>query len=856
MASDITARRVAASGSNSTMRAHYRMSLSSGTILGQYRIGRMLGSGGMGDVYQATHLVLGREVALKTLLPEAAKNDPQRSPLVEEARAASALDHPHIVTVYDVAEVDGVVYIAMEYVDGQTLRELLAHRPLRLKEALQYAMQIASALATAHDAGMLHRDVKPANIMITRKNVVKVVDFGLARLFDLPAARHKADDLPTRTITASWPTGWDGQIAGTVGYMSPEQIRGLRVDARSDIFSFGIVLYEMLTRVRPFTGSSDISITAKILDDDPRPPRDLVPELPDEVDGLVRFCLCKDPDDRARSLHDICHMLETILVSMERRSAELSATSKRGLWWIVGGVTLALVGGSILGTFLTSPTGHAQPRGVLRRITWDGGFSDLPTLSDDGRLLAFASDRAGKTTEIFIRHMSGGEPIPLTNHSAGDTEPSLSPDGGMIAFRSNRQGGGVYVMPSFGGQERLLAPRGNNPRFSPDGKWVTYWIGEAVNYSPSATAFIVPATGGTPKQLQPSFADARYPIWTPDGEHILFQGVDVWKSNTDPNPDWWVAPLDGGAAVRTGVWNSVKRLGFSTIYHPGGWNAHGVVFSARDQAARFLLSIPISTRTWKVQGPPEALTFGTGVDGFPYPTPSGPIAFTSYQYEINIWSRKMDGNGRFTDEQPQKLTAGAAYHTSASMDTAGSRLVFLLGHSPVTNVWMQDLKTGREAAVTVDTAEKCSAAISADGKQVAWSICGPRPETVYLAAITPDLTAPVPEKVCEDCGRVMDWSPSGEALLFLDHSRPSRVELLTLSSKSRTIISSARYSLERAKFSPDGKWVVLRAGQTRGDRAQILAVPLQEGKPAPEESWIAITNGDYWDDNPVLDRAR
>jgi eukaryotic-like serine/threonine-protein kinase len=832
------------------------MSLSSGTVFGQYRIGRRLGAGGMGEVYQATHLVLGREVALKTLHPEAGES--QLSSLIREARAVSALDHPNIVKVYDVAEVDGTVYIAMEYIEGQTLRQVLAQRALRTKEAIQFAVQIARALAAAHDVGILHRDVKPANIMVTRRNVVKVVDFGLARRFDPPAPsdpreHQTADDAPTRSMQTGMLTG-QIRIEGTVGYMSPEQISGPRVDARSDIFSFGIVLYEMLTRARPFSAPSDIGITANILHADPRPAREVVTDLPEELDDLLRFCLNKDPEERARSAHDVAHMLEAAGQAIDRRSPVSDTGGNRRRWLVAGGVgLLAIATALVAGAFIVSRRGKVETRPVLRRITWDDGLAEWPALSDDGRLLAFASDRAegSRNLDIFVRHMSGGEPVRLTSNPADDTQPSFSPDGGSIAFRSERQGGGVYVIPSLGGQERLVVPLGNNPRFSPDGKWIAYWVGESTNMTPSARSYILPVTGGVPRQLQPSFADARFPIWTPDGTHILFEGVDVWKSDTDPDRDWWVTPIDGGKAVKTGAWSAIARSGID-IYPPGGWYRNSVVFSGRDEGARSVLDIPVSTRTWRATGPAEALTFGTGIDGYPYPAPGGEIAFTSYQYEINIWSRSLDESGRLKnkDKEARKLTAGAAYHSSASMNTAGARLVFLLGRNPSRNVWIRDLATGRESALAVDGADKCSAAISPDGLRAAWSVCGPGPEAVYVAGINADLSVPVAEKVCDDCGRVVDWSRAGDSILFVDHSKPVRVGVLTLSSKERMTISSARYNLNTARFSPDGKWIALTA-VARGDRAQIFAIPLADGKPAPEPEWVAITNGDAWDYNPV-----
>ena len=217
-------------------------------------------------------------------------------------------------------------------------------------------------------------------------------------------------------------SGRDGRISGTVPYMSPEQIRGARVDARSDIFSFGIVLYEMLTRLRPFTAPSDIGITANILHLEPRPTREIAPDVPEELDDLVRFCLRKEPEDRARSMHDVAHMLEVAQRATEQRSAVSATMIKRRRWLFAGAtVMLALLAGWAAAAFVASRGGHAQPRATLRRITWDGGLAESPALSNDGRLLAFASDRAGgRNLDIFVRHMSGGEPVRLTNNSASE----------------------------------------------------------------------------------------------------------------------------------------------------------------------------------------------------------------------------------------------------------------------------------------------------------------------------------------------------------------------------------------------------------------------------------------------------
>ncbi len=824
------------------------MSFACGTVIGTYRIDRVLGAGGMGEVYKATHLVLGRDVALKTLRAGASGPESQALRLIREARAVSTLQHPNVVAVYDVFDLDGNVYIAMEYVEGQALSRILAERALRPLEAVRYAIQIAKALGAAHAAGMLHRDVKPGNIMIAARGVVKVVDFGLARPFG-PLQPGRTEE--TQTGTGDAALTMEGCAAGTPGYMSPEQIRGLHVDARSDIFSFGIVLYEMLTRVHPFAATSQYATTANILHSEPRPVRQIAADVLGALDDVVRFCLRKEPEERAQSMFDVAHMLESAERTLERPDTAAAAAPRLRRRRLVacGALVLALIAGWTARTLVTPRGEHVRPRPLLRRITWDAGLAESPALSNDGRLLAFASDRAdGTSLDIFVRHTAEGEPIRLTSDPADDEDPSFSPDGGLIAFRSERRGGGVYIVPSLGGQERLIAPGGNNPRFSPDGNWIAYWVGESANTMPSARMYVVPASGGAPRQVQPAFADARFPVWTPDGSHILFEGVD---SDKNPSRDWWVTPLDSGPAVKTGAWPSFHRAGLSFIYRPGGWQGGRVVFSAQDDTARSVLAVPINTRTWQIESPPESLTFGSGIEGGPYPAPGGAIAFTSYQYGVNIWAGELDGSGRARNKEGRRITSGAAFHSSISASADSRRLAFLLGRSPRRRVWIRDLATDRQVGVDIDAADKCSAIVSADGSRVAWSVCGPGREAIYTATINSDFSVRLPEKVCEDCGSALDWSRAGDSILFADHSSPVRLGILNLSSRSLRMLSSPGNNLANAKLSADGAWIALTAAQTRGRRAQIFAVPLTEGKPAPESGWVAVASGDSWNDSPV-----
>jgi predicted Ser/Thr protein kinase len=278
------------------------MPLEPGTLVGPYKVVSLIGSGGMGDVYHARDTRLGREVALKVLPPERVADPERRQRFLQEAQAASILNHPNIVSIFDIGSQDGFDYIAMEYVDGETLDHLIPKGGMRLEEALRIAIPISDALAQAHAAGIIHRDLKPGNVMVARDGRVKLVDFGLAKL----ALRlGTGEDDATRTALSSGTHTVEGRILGTVSYMSPEQAEGKKVDARSDIFSFGTLLYEMLTGERAFRGESTLSTLSAILTLEPRPLRSLAPSIPPEVERVIARCLRKDPEKRWQSMSDI-----------------------------------------------------------------------------------------------------------------------------------------------------------------------------------------------------------------------------------------------------------------------------------------------------------------------------------------------------------------------------------------------------------------------------------------------------------------------------------------------------------------------------------------------------------------------
>ena len=417
-----------------------------------HEIVREIGRGGMGVVYEARDTRLGRPVAIKVLPPDKVADPERKRRFIQEARAASALNHPNIITVHDINSDEGVDFIVMEYVDGKTLDELIPSKGLRSSLALKYAVQIADALAKAHDAGILHRDLKPSNLMVTTEGRVKVLDFGLAKLTDRSAS--SPDDA---TFSANPVTG-DGLVMGTAPYMSPEQADGRKLDSRSDIFSFGSVLYEMITGQKPFIGDSPLSTVAKILSEDPKPASQLVPSIPPDLAKIVSHCLRKDPARRYQHMADVKVALEDVQEeSASGPQAPVARTLSRRPWVWVPLLSMLLVGGVFTWRQLR-PTRFEPLREVP--LTTFPGAETHPTLSPDGNQVAFAwSGPKQDNFDIYVQLIGSGGPLQLTSDPASDYSPAWSPDGRWIAFlRSERLGNSeLRLVPPLGGQERRLA---------------------------------------------------------------------------------------------------------------------------------------------------------------------------------------------------------------------------------------------------------------------------------------------------------------------------------------------------------------------------------------------------------------
>jgi Tol biopolymer transport system component len=507
------------------------VAIAKGTHIGPYEIVEWLGAGGMGEVYRARDPRLGREVAIK-LIPETLANDASRvSRFEREARAAGQLNHPNILAVYDVGMHSGTPFIVSELLEGESLRNRLLRGPLFWRKAADYARQIAEGLAAAHDKHVVHRDVKPDNLFVTSDDRIKILDFGIAKLTrPSDAAGHAG---PTETNA--------GIVLGTTGYMSPEQVRGETVDARSDLFSVGAILYEMLTGCPAFGRATAVETMAAVLKDDPR----LLTDLPPALARIVTRCLEKTPEARFQSARDLAFGLHIVTETNPEAAPTMARRRGRRIPLAIVLSGLAFLAAGILLTrastrFVENPLAHAR---FTRLTDWEGTEA-LAEISPDGRFVAFLADRNGQF-DIWLTQVGTGEFRNLTEDVPAMSPPGgvlrnfgFSGDGGEIWFSlSGRPGDRKLIMPLIGGRPRVFLGEGDaTPSWSHDGTRLVYFNNKENGGDP---VFIADRTGADARQILGPEEGVRHnhnPVWSSDGEWIYFvrgydpaSEMDVWR---------------------------------------------------------------------------------------------------------------------------------------------------------------------------------------------------------------------------------------------------------------------------------------------------------------------------------------
>jgi Tol biopolymer transport system component len=502
--------------------------LVAGQRLAHYEIVSQLGAGGMGEVYLANDLSLDRPVAIKILLSHFTKDVAQVQRFEREARAASALNNPNIITIHEIGHEGDVHFIATEFIDGQTLRQRLAHGPMPPGEVVAIAMQIAKALSAAHAAGIVHRDIKPENVMVRPDGLVKVLDFGLAKLSERELA------VESTAVPSAFTLQTDaGVLMGTASYLSPEQVRHQPVDQRTDLFSLGVVLYEMLAGKRPFQGDNVMQVFDAILRSEPKPIT--ARQLPAELNRIVLGALAKDPAARYQSA-------EVLRADLERVTQHGTRWSK---WFAVAAVVFFVM----FGVWWWQTRRSASPprpafAAAAQKLTDLPGEELYPTLSPDGRTLVFASSQSGNL-DIYKQTVGTRGAVDLTaGADSYDTQPVISPDGVRIAFRSSRNGGGVFVMNIDGNNVKQVTAAGFNPTWSPDGRELAVNDDNIVNYEgrntyPSASnLWAVDVASGARRTI--TTRDAVQSNWSPHGQRLAF-----WGEQKGGHRDIWTVAADG-----------------------------------------------------------------------------------------------------------------------------------------------------------------------------------------------------------------------------------------------------------------------------------------------------------------------
>jgi len=812
--------------------------------LSHYELLAPIGEGGMGVVYRAVDTRLGRPVAVKLLRHDEAISGESRKRFVHEARAASALNHPHIVTIYDIGQDHGVDFIAMEYVGGTSLAHLIARGGPSIDECLKFAIQIADAVAAAHAAGILHRDLKPANIMVTDKGSIKVLDFGLAKLTEAIDFNSKDERITTGTGSMSQPQTEEGTILGTAAYMSPEQAEGKPADARSDVFSFGAVLYELITGRRAFGGTTKVATLAAVLTSEPESPSRLVPGLSPDLEKAIGRCLRKSPERRWQSMADLKVALEDLREEANSlRRVEPAASLPAGRWtslWM-SGLVLAVIGVLAFGAwwYIGRTQPYVAPKPFLTRLTSDVGWTDYPAISLDGKILAYSSDRSGDgNLDIWLQHMPDGSPVRLTRDPADDIEPSFSADGSRIAFHSSRGGGGLYLIPTLGGEERLLAARGFSPRFSPDGTWLAYGVAEPGG----SRIYVTPADGGPATPVAPGFYRTQAHVWSPDGRRLLFWGQRERDAPPEHNIDWYVATVPGGSPVPTEARGVLLPEGFQAFQglpFPDAWVASNrILFHGNVGDSSNMWQVPISPERWRISGTPQRATFGTTDEAGASVTSDGRMVFISRTTGSDIWSLPIDTNRGNVKGPLQRVTQDAADDYDPTLSDDSASLVFRSRRASRFAVVLKRIESSTETVLTRVPADHYPA-ISRDGTKVAYSFRQNGKMPIFVVPAS----GGTPERVCDDCGEVKEWSPGGDQILYVTQRDPSGLGLLKIgSSHNDAWLRHPVYGIYSPRVSPDGGWIAFNSRTDRLAPARVFIARIQGANVAGEREWIDVSN--------------
>ncbi len=793
--------------------------------LSHYRIVSKIGAGGMGEVYRAHDSRLGREVAIKVLPDELSNDEDRLRRFAQEAKATSALNHPNILTVYDIGEHEGSPFIVSELLEGEELRARLDDGPIPIRKVVDYAQQIVSGLSAAHERGITHRDLKPENLFITSDERVKILDFGLAKLSESETNPSGSEDATRRAMTNP------GVIMGTAGYMSPEQVRGTSVDHRSDIFSFGVILYEMLSGRRAFHGDSIIELMNAIIKED-------VPDLDDEnrrvppsLDKLMRRCLEKKAEHRFYSAHDLGFALDalsaptsssgTVMATTGEQPDDLPGTRRLLSGWLPwAAAALFLLSTLLLAGLYFRPIPTQRQRAL--RFTIDTPektvLTEASAISPDGQQVAFVVIGASGVTSLWLRHLSSVEPQQLAG-TEGAQFPFWSPDSRFLGFFS---GGKLRKVEAAGGPVQTLAEASTDPRggaWAPDG---------TIIFSPDTLSPLmrVSGSGGATTALtvldnSKGQISHRWPSMMPDGRHFIFFGrgiqLDVQglyiASVDSPDPVFIVSTSATGSYAEVG--------------------GKGYLLFVRDST---LVAQPFDAGKRQLSG--EAGPLVEGILSFP--TEIGPTGYTAFSAAAGtlVYRTGDQQSTRLTwyDRTGKSLgtiTEPGGYH-EPSLSSDGKKVLVGRSDGATQDIYLLDVTRGNATRLTFDPGNEGTACLSPDGSQVFFYSNKSGQSSIYRKASSGagsdellykgEVSSPFPGNIAQD----------GKYLVFeMDGGPRTKIDLwvMPLAGDGAPFPYLQTAFVEaHPQFSPDGRWIAYTSDESGRAEVYVQSFPISGGK--------------------------
>jgi eukaryotic-like serine/threonine-protein kinase len=784
------------------------MAIAKGASLGPYEIVAHLGSGGMGEVWRARDRRIGRDVAVKVLTEEFHLDDERLLRFEQEARAAGALNHPGLVTIYDVGTTGGSPYIVMELLEGATLRETIGDphpTPMPVRRVIDYAIQLSTALAVAHEKGIIHRDLKPENIFITTDRRAKILDFGLAKL------ASEVVDAEGRRRTSKHLTS-AGIVVGTPSYMSPEQVRAAPLDPRTDIFALGSVLYEMLSGQPAFEKMSAVETMHSILMDEPPSLETIVPSLSPMLAAVVAHCLEKNPRDRFQSASDLAFQLRVLPEADSRVTGKRAAPQKLRRQLYFAGSALALLGLGAGTWALLRSNGKSTESGLprtYRQLTFSDDVDIFPTLAPDGQSFAYVSAQSGNR-DIYVQRVDGRTAISLTADSpADDSEPAFSPDGSRIAFRSEREGGGIYVMGPTGESPLRLTDFGHNPAWSSDGsRLVVSTLQTEMKpqiHANKGKLFLIDLRTGASHALPNngpggigSRSDALQPSWSPHGKRIAYWGV----AESRRREIWTISP-DARDPARTAVRvTNETGVNWNPVWSPDG---RFLYFGSDRNGTLNLWRVAIDEETGVTAGSPELVALPAALSGHYTFSKKGELAFTAMARSNVVMALPFDPKTAATG-LPRVLFGGSQEIIALAPSPDQRTIAFTSGGQE--DLFLVNADGTRLRRLTNDPARDRFPAWSRDGKTLYWysdrqggsHIWSIRTDGSGLTRVTNETDFQrtgvhnvfVPDVSPDGKTLAVETDPGATALVHLDRPPGQRLEIVT-------------HELGVPEWSPDGR---------------------------------------------------